>query len=57
MQAFLELVSERTVILNPLITHRFPIEQAESAYALMMEGKSPRPARPIPSRVRSLMTG
>ena len=57
MQAFLELVSERTVLLKPLITHRFPIEQAESAYALMMEGKSPRPARPIPSRVRSLMTG
>jgi hypothetical protein len=39
MQAFLELVAERKVLLKPLITHRFPIEQAESAYALMMEGK------------------
>jgi hypothetical protein len=29
------------VRLKPLITHRFPIEQAESAYALMMEGSTP----------------
>lgn len=41
MQAFLELVAERKVLLKPLITHRFPIEQAESAYALMMEGATP----------------
>jgi predicted dehydrogenase len=41
MQAFLELVAERKVLLKPLITHRFPIEQAESAYALMMEGSVP----------------
>jgi hypothetical protein len=41
MQAFLELVAERKVHLKPLITHRFPIEQAESAYALMMEGSTP----------------
>ena len=26
---------------SPLITHRFPIDQAQSAYALMMEGKAP----------------
>ncbi len=41
MQAFLELVAERKVFLKPLITHRFAIEQAESAYALMMEGSTP----------------
>ena len=41
MQAFLELVAERKVQLKPLITHRFPIEQAESAYSLMMEGTTP----------------
>ncbi|MGC3973875.1 MAG: bi-domain-containing oxidoreductase [Nitrospira sp.] len=41
MQAFLELVAERKVLLKPLITHRFPIEQAGSAYAMMMEGKAP----------------
>ncbi|MBA5875062.1 MAG: zinc-binding dehydrogenase, partial [Nitrospira sp. CR1.2] len=57
MQAFLELVAERKVLLKPLITHRFPIEQAESAYALMMEGKQPYIAMVItyPSdRTRSL---
>lgn len=57
MQAFLELVAERKVLLKPLITHRFPIEQAESAYALMMEGKQPYIAMVItyPSdRARSL---
>ena len=41
MQAFLELVAERKVQLKPLITHRFPIEEAESAYTLMMEGSVP----------------
>lgn len=41
MQAFLELVAERKVHLKSLITHRFPIEQAESAYSLMMEGTQP----------------
>ncbi len=41
MQAFLELVAERKIHLKPLITHRFPIERAESAYALMMEGSTP----------------
>ena len=41
MQAFLELVAERKVQLKPLITHRYPIEQAEAAYALMMDGTTP----------------
>ena len=41
MQAFLELVAERKVQLKPLITHRYPIEQAEAAYAIMMDGTTP----------------
>lgn len=41
MQAFLELVAEHKVQLKPLITHRYPIEQAETAYALMMDGTTP----------------
>jgi len=57
MQAFLELIAERKVQLKPLITHRFPIEQAGSAYTMMMEGTSPYIAMVItyPSdRARSL---
>jgi predicted dehydrogenase/threonine dehydrogenase-like Zn-dependent dehydrogenase len=57
MQAFLELVATGKVRLKPLITHRFPIEQAESAYTLMMEGSTPYIAMVItyPSdRVRPL---
>jgi predicted dehydrogenase len=41
MQAFLDLVAERKVLLKPLITHRFPIEKAADAYALMMEESMP----------------
>lgn len=41
MQAFLDLVAERKIRLKPLITHRFPIEQAEAAYSLIMEGATP----------------
>jgi predicted dehydrogenase len=41
MQAFLDLVAEGKVQLKPLITHRFPIEKAGDAYALMMEGTVP----------------
>ncbi len=44
MQAFLELIAERKVLLKPLITHRFPIEQAEPAYAMMKEGRAPFPS-------------
>ncbi len=35
MEAFLDLVAARKVTLAPLITHRFPIEQAERAYELL----------------------
>ncbi len=57
MQAFLELVAERKVHLKPLITHRFPIEQAEDAYALMMAGTTPYMGMVItypPDRTRSM---
>lgn len=40
MQAFLELIAERRVTPKALITHRFPIAQAEQAYALL-EGREP----------------
>jgi threonine dehydrogenase-like Zn-dependent dehydrogenase len=40
MQAFLELVAGGKVHLKPLITHRFPIDQAPAAYSLMMDGKT-----------------
>jgi predicted dehydrogenase/threonine dehydrogenase-like Zn-dependent dehydrogenase len=39
MQEFLRLVSAKAVKLEPLITHRFPIAQAESAYE-MIAGKN-----------------
>lgn len=41
MQAFLELVRTGRVSARALTTHRFPIEQAEDAYKLIMEGKEP----------------
>ena len=35
MEAFLQLVGERKINLAPLITHRFPVECAQSAYELV----------------------
>jgi predicted dehydrogenase/threonine dehydrogenase-like Zn-dependent dehydrogenase len=35
LEAFLQLLAEKKVIVEPLITHRFPIEDAERAYALI----------------------
>jgi predicted dehydrogenase/threonine dehydrogenase-like Zn-dependent dehydrogenase len=35
MQAFLQLLAEKKVKVGPLITHRFPIERAQSAYELI----------------------
>ncbi len=35
MEAFLKLVADRKLNLHPLITHRFPIAQAHSAYQLI----------------------
>jgi predicted dehydrogenase/threonine dehydrogenase-like Zn-dependent dehydrogenase len=40
MQSFLEVVAERRVTPKALITHRFPIAQAEEAYALL-DGAEP----------------
>jgi predicted dehydrogenase/threonine dehydrogenase-like Zn-dependent dehydrogenase len=42
MEAFLKLLADRKLDLNPLITHRFPIAQAHSAYDLIT-GKTPQP--------------
>jgi predicted dehydrogenase/threonine dehydrogenase-like Zn-dependent dehydrogenase len=42
MQAFLQLLVEKKVKVGPLITHRFPIENAQSAYDLIT-GKSADP--------------
>ncbi len=42
MQEFLRLVSTKAVILDPLITHRFPIARAETAYELIA-GKNKEP--------------
>lgn len=37
MEAFLALVAERKIGLGPLISHRFPIERAADAYALIRD--------------------
>ena len=42
MDAFLHLLADRQVDVGALITHRFPIDQAQSAYNLI-EGKSQQP--------------
>jgi predicted dehydrogenase/NADPH:quinone reductase-like Zn-dependent oxidoreductase len=39
MQAFLDLVASGAVDPSPLTTHRFPVEQAEDAYALLTEDR------------------
>lgn len=41
MEAFLQLLAEGRVKVQPLITHRFPIEHAPGAYRLIGEGKEP----------------
>ncbi|MBT4511385.1 MAG: Gfo/Idh/MocA family oxidoreductase [Chloroflexi bacterium] len=40
MEQFLDLVSEGKVQIEPLITHKFKIDEAESAYKTMTEDKS-----------------
>jgi predicted dehydrogenase/threonine dehydrogenase-like Zn-dependent dehydrogenase len=42
MEAFLQLLADGKVDVGALITHRFPIDQAQSAYDLIA-GKSPQP--------------
>jgi len=41
MEAFLQLLAQGSVQVQPLITHRFPIERAIEAYQLISEGKEP----------------
>ena len=41
MAHFLEMVSERKVRIDPLITHRFPIERALEAYDMILKGREP----------------
>jgi predicted dehydrogenase/threonine dehydrogenase-like Zn-dependent dehydrogenase len=36
MEAFLQLLAEKKINVAPLITHRFPIERAQSAYDLIL---------------------
>ncbi len=40
LEAFLRLIANRRIEVKPLITHRFPIEQAEEAYALVTGKKT-----------------
>ena len=58
MQAFVQLIAEGKINLQPLITHRFPIDQAPKAYELIT-GKTAEPflgvlltypAQPDPTR-------
>jgi threonine dehydrogenase-like Zn-dependent dehydrogenase len=71
MQAFLDLVASGAVDPAPLTTHRFPVEQAERAYALLTDDQSEerpfgilleyayeeRPAAPGPHSVRPRAAG
>ena len=41
MQAVLELIAEKKLDLAPLISHRFPIDQAEAAYELIDRAHEP----------------
>ena len=66
MQAFLDLVASGAVDPSPLTTHRYPVEQAERAYALLTDDRGEerpfgilleyayeeRPAAPTPHSAR-----
>ena len=41
MEAFLSLLKQRKVAVTPLVTHRFPIEEAERAYLLLKKNTEP----------------
>ena len=47
IEAFLELVAAGKVQLQPLITHRFPIERAEAAYELITNGENQNDKPPL----------
>lgn len=40
MEAFLDLLAQGRITLDPLVSHRFPIAQAEQAYAELMDASS-----------------
>lgn len=40
MEAFLDLVAQRKIQVRPLLTHRYPIERATEAYALLTGDRS-----------------
>jgi predicted dehydrogenase len=42
MEAFLQFIAEKKINIDALITHRFPVERAQSAYELIL-GKSGQP--------------
>jgi len=42
LEAFIQLLANRSVDVKPLITHRFPLEQAQQAYSLI-SGKDAQP--------------
>jgi predicted dehydrogenase/threonine dehydrogenase-like Zn-dependent dehydrogenase len=63
MEAFLDLLAQGRVTLDPLVTHRFPIAEAERAYAVLMDGSSRAlaivldyPSRPDPTTRVDLKT-
>ncbi len=41
MEAFLQLIGQGRIDTQPLISHRYPIEQADSAYKLMLDNTEP----------------
>lgn len=41
MAAFLALIAQQSIALKPLTTHRFALEQAESAYTMITEASEP----------------
>ncbi|MHB8481560.1 MAG: bi-domain-containing oxidoreductase [Nitrospiria bacterium] len=41
MEAFLNLIQQRKININPLVSHRYSIFDAEKAYRLMMHGEEP----------------
>ncbi|MBI3802949.1 MAG: bi-domain-containing oxidoreductase [Nitrospirae bacterium] len=41
MEAFLHLIQQKKIDVKRLVTHRYPIQEAEQAYQMMMENREP----------------